>query len=104
MRRLTLLGLLMLGACLEINAGGADGGAATASPASDAAGPEAATTSGCATDSATGLMLCTAISLCPSLAVDHDLYPHCGFRPAGNTLDLECVCGDYLCPVGTALS
>ena len=81
MQRLAPLGLLLLGACLEINPGGSDAGAAAASPAQDAAtGAEAATSSGCAHDSVAGVTLCTAVSLCPGLAVDHDLYPHCGFR------------------------
>jgi len=36
--------------------------------------------------------------------VDHDLYPNCGFRMPISSIDLECVCSNMLCPVGSALS
>ena len=49
-------------------------------------------------------MLCTSLDQCPGLAVDHDLYPDCGFRAPSTTIDLECVCGDFLCPVGAVLN
>ena len=48
--------------------------------------------------------MCTSISLCEDLAVDHDAYPNCGFRVGGSSIDLECFCGDTLCPMGTTLS
>jgi hypothetical protein len=107
MRRL-VPAVLFLASCLELNPGGADAGA-TAAPAesspSDAALAEAATGTNCAVDSVAGITLCTTISLCPGLAVAHDLYPDCGFRMAGGTvLDLECVCDSWLCPIGSALT
>ena len=51
-----------------------------------------------------GITLCTSIAACPGLVVDHDLYPDCGFRVPTNSIDLECVCDDFLCPVGAALT
>ena len=64
----------------------------------------AAQGSDCAVDSVLGVTLCTTISLCPSLSVDHDVYPDCGFRVNGTAIDVECVCNDELCPLGEAAS
>ena len=50
------------------------------------------------------MVLCTSISLCPGVAVDHDVYPNCGFRLPSSSIDLECVCDNVLCPVGSALN
>ncbi len=61
----------------------------------------------CITESTTGATLCTGNSSCGTLAVDHDVYPDCGFRVVGAnaTLDIECACQDgNLCPVGIASS
>jgi hypothetical protein len=114
---LIALRLLAFAVALEILAGcgivpslgtGGDGdaGAASASSASSAAGAAAgdggAKGVDCITESLTGSVLCTGISTCPELAVDHDLYPDCGFRPGGAVLDLECACQTSLCPVGVA--
>jgi hypothetical protein len=44
--------------------------------------------------------LCTAISTCPGISVDHDVYPDCGFRIQGTVLDLECLCSGSICPIG----
>jgi hypothetical protein len=69
------------------------------------AGEEAGITgSDCVTDSASRVTLCTSISLCEGLAVDHDAYPNCGFRVDGSSIDLQCFCGETLCPMGTTLS
>jgi hypothetical protein len=48
--------------------------------------------------------LCTSIDQCLGLAVDHDVFPDCGFRVPSTSIVLECVCDDFLCPVGTALN
>jgi hypothetical protein len=61
----------------------------------------------CITESTTGATLCTGNSTCGTLAVDHDVYPDCGFRVVGAnaTLDIECACQEgMLCPVGIAAS
>ena len=73
-----------------------DSGASPAAPA--------ASGQGCTDPIAPNLTLCTETSLCPSLAVDHDAYPDCGFRVEGGLIDLECICGTALCPVGSALT
>jgi hypothetical protein len=103
MRPLWPLVLLPL-SCLELPTSTTDDGGAAAG--SGVAGDAAASVTGadCVTDPASRITLCTAVSLCPDLAVDHGLYPDCGFRVAGSTIDLECLCDDYVCPVGTALS
>jgi hypothetical protein len=84
-------------------------GTGTTDPSSGAAtSPTAAATtgatpqgSGCATDPATGVTLCQAISVCPGLLVDQGPFPGCGFRiHNGAVIDLECLCGDSLCPIG----
>jgi hypothetical protein len=35
--------------------------------------------------------------------VDHDAYPNCGFRIPSSSIDLECICGNVLCPMGSAI-
>lgn len=106
-----LLAALLAG-CLQLDLGQTDAGtspvSSPATAASDAAAADAgaSVTSGtlCASDSASGTTLCTSIAPCPGLAVDHDVYPDCGFRVPAVSFDLECVCGDFLCSMGTALS
>jgi hypothetical protein len=68
--------------------------------------PDASTVTGtgCALDSLSGVTLCETISLCPSLTVDPDALPGCGFRIPSTSIELVCVCDDYLCPVGTSLT
>jgi hypothetical protein len=85
-------------ACAPNVGAGADAGAEAGTSVSSAgAQPEGA---GCGAESTTGATLCTAISLCPTLAVDHDVYPNCGFRIRGQAIDLECACSGALCPIG----
>jgi hypothetical protein len=55
----------------------------------------------CAHESTTGATLCSAISVCPNLMIDHDVYPNCGFRVRGMTIDIECACNGQLCPLGS---
>jgi hypothetical protein len=49
-------------------------------------------------------VLCAAVSLCPTLSVNRDQFPDCGFRVQGDVLDLECVCNGEICPMGVATS
>ncbi len=51
-----------------------------------------------------GIALCLGISSCPTVRVDPDQFPDCGYRIAGGSIDLECLCGDSLCPMGSAAS
>ena len=78
----------------------ADAGAPSDAGASPAATADAAVGAGCTGDLGGGLKLCTYVSLCPTLGVDHDVYPNCGFRLHGDLIDLECVCQGVLCPIG----
>jgi hypothetical protein len=96
------LGLL---ACIQQPATGADGGVTTdggegALVDGGAAGPQAQGLD-CITEPSTGLKICTGISVCPKVLVDHDVYPNCGFRIRGTALDLECACSGQICPLGT---
>ena len=106
-----VLALALLGGCLQtgLGTGTGTGGQATsdasADSASDAAGTPEQTGSACVRDVQTGIVLCEQINLCPGVVVDPALYPNCGFRPnAGSALDLECLCGESLCPIGAAAS
>jgi hypothetical protein len=103
MRALVLLAVVVVvpaPGCLQIGTGlgaGADGGRpATADAGAADAGPTGA---GCFHDPATGVQLCEQIDTCPTVAVDPSALPDCGFR-LGAALDLECLCGDSLCPLG----
>jgi hypothetical protein len=103
------LSLLLCSGCLGLTLDPADNGAsaATASSSRADAGGDAATSTGgtgCVVDSVSNVMLCTSVDACPGLAVDHDLYPDCGFRVPALSIDVLCVCGDSLCSLGTALS
>ena len=82
---------------------GTDSGAASSSgTTSTTDGGTSATGAGCGQDPATGITLCAAVSLCPNVVVDNDLYPNCGFRIRGHVIDLECLCNESLCPIGIA--
>lgn len=100
------LSLLLPSACLQLTLDPAGSGGAAASASSRADAGDAATAisgTGCAVDSVSNVTLCTSIDVCPGLAVDHDLYPDCGFRVPALSIDVLCVCGDSLCSMGTAL-
>ena len=104
MRSSGVLVLLPLAACLQISTGTGTGAGTTAgstSPASTESGDGGTGGSGCAEDPQTQIVLCEGIDLCPGVVVDPGVYPNCGFRlHGGSALDLECLCGDELCPVG----
>jgi hypothetical protein len=65
---------------------------------------DAPTGAGCSVDPDTGITLCLSISTCPSLTVDQDLFPGCGFRvhDADDVIDMECSCYGQICPIGVA--
>ena len=72
---------------------------AATEPTSDA-GP-ALTGTACGPEENSGATLCRATSQCPSVAVDPQGLPHCGFRIKGSSSELVCGCGEALCPMGT---
>jgi hypothetical protein len=102
--RLTLCALVAasLAGCVMPKGSAADGGAAGSNGGSGIDGGATATGAGCAQDPQTGVTLCAAVSLCPNVVVDTDLYPDCGFRIRGQIIDLECLCSGSLCPIGVA--
>jgi hypothetical protein len=88
------------GACDLPKGATSDGGA----PGDGGAFDAGATVVGaaCGKDPDTGVTLCSAVSVCPRIVVDPDLFPGCGFRVHGDVLDLECACFGALCPIGVA--
>jgi hypothetical protein len=107
--------LLMLGflpACLQLGAqrdsvAGADNGGTFGVGGAGGAGTlggARATGTQCGVDPSSGVSLCLGISSCAALRVDPDQFPDCGFRTLGTQIDLECLCGDSLCPMGPAAS
>ena len=93
--------------CLQIGTPqGADGGAAGSATANGVGGTSGVQASGtnCGVDPASGISLCLGISTCPTVLVDPDQFPDCGYRISGSSIDLECLCGDSLCPMGAAAS
>lgn len=80
--------------------GGTDGG--TSGNLREAGAPGAQATGWqCASDPTTHVELCTAVSVCPDVVVDHDVFPNCGFRLRGGiTFDLACWCDGWVCPMG----
>jgi hypothetical protein len=94
---------LATSACLP-DALGLGGDAGTASGRDGGAGADAAVGAGCTQDLGGGTTLCTYISLCPTLGVDHDQFPNCGFRIRGDVIDIECICNGALCPMGSPTS
>ena len=110
MRRLfAALIILPVSACLQIgvpqgDTGGGGSSAGAAGSSSADAGTAAPMGVKCGTDPASGVTLCLGLSSCPSALVDPDQLPGCGYRINGSAIDLECLCNDSLCPVGSAAS
>jgi hypothetical protein len=93
---------MTLAACLQISTGPIDGGGAgaTTGPSSPATSSDGGGT-GCSETPSGLLVLCETIDACPGVGVDPVVFAGCGFRLAGpDPIDLECVCGDLLCPIG----
>lgn len=93
--------LPLLLACQPPGADSGDGGAEGAAALADG-GTVAPQAQGadCITEPTTGVQICSAISICPNLVIDHDVYPNCGFRIRGQTIDIECACSGSICPAG----
>lgn len=88
-------------ACEQLDRGGANGTDGGALALGDAAGGDAGVTgAGCGAEATTGTQLCTAVSTCPSVVVDTQATPGCGFRIRGAVVDLVCACGEAICPMG----
>jgi hypothetical protein len=92
--------------CAQITQGGSndagtsgEGGAAPANGA-DPSADAGIKGDGCGIDGETGATLCAVTSLCPTVIVDRDVFPSCGFRIRGAQVDLLCACSGSLCPIG----
>jgi hypothetical protein len=98
-----LAGLAAAG-CVQVSTGPDDPTSDAAPPTTTAAGDDGgAAGTNCGADPTTGTVLCLGVASCPSLAFDPTAWPSCGFRTTGGTtLDLECLCGTSLCPIGVA--
>jgi len=95
--------VLTSAACLQIgtNSGVGSGGGSAALSAGAGSGNGGPGGTGCIEDSTGQTVLCEQIDTCPGVDVDPGAFPDCGFRlRAGTLLDLECLCGSALCPVG----
>ncbi len=77
-----------------------DAGAAPAATAAADAGAPAVQGASC-TQITASISLCQFISSCPTLALSPQVFPQCGFRIHGTSIDPECLCGNYLCPIGS---
>jgi hypothetical protein len=102
--------MLLVAGCTGVNFGDkSQSGAAAADTSKDDGGADAAPKASngidCIVEPTTGATLCTAVSTCPTVLVDHDVYPNCGFRmkagtTTSTTMILECACNGSLCPIG----
>jgi hypothetical protein len=111
MRWLAIAVGLSVAACMQVGTDTGDGTGPGITSSSSGGGTSSSSSSGagsgtnCTTDPATQITLCEKIPNCPSVDVDQGAFPNCGFRlHAASTYDLECWCGDYLCPVGAPTS
>ena len=92
--------------CMQVGTdtgnGGGGGTSASGSAASPSSAPAALPTgANCGLDPTGTVNLCEQISTCPGVDVDQGAFPNCGFRlGAAASLDIECVCGGVLCPIG----
>ncbi len=98
----SLSGCLQLGKALDSDDAGASAG--TSGTGGDGSAGGTATGTNCGVDPSSGISLCLGISACPTVRVDPDQFPDCGYRISGSIIDLECLCGDALCPMGSAAS
>jgi hypothetical protein len=100
---LTLLLGCLGSSCLQVGSPqGSDAAGNAGTSGTGATAPASGTN--CGVDPSSGISLCLGISSCPSVRVDPDQFPDCGYRISGSTIDLECLCGDALCPMGSAAS
>jgi hypothetical protein len=92
-----------LAACAlqDFSAGGKGGGGSKGAGAADGGDGGAAVTGlNCGTEIETGIPLCVATSICPTVVIDGQAFPSCGFRIRGSVADLVCACGTQICPMG----
>ena len=82
------------------NGGGGGGGAAASDAGHDADADAGVNGAGCGIDSTSGAQLCVATTLCPSVVVDTQAFPHCGFRIKAGASELVCGCGESICSMG----
>ena len=93
---LFLLGAMLVGCPLpSVSSSSGGGGVATADVATGVG-------TDCGADPTTGTVLCLGVNICPSITIDSSVYPDCGFQIAGAAINIECLCGQYLCPLGAA--
>ena len=84
-----------------LNGGGGSGTDTTSAEGGVEAGVDASIVgAGCGVDTNSGAQLCAATSLCPTVVVDTETFPHCGFRIKGSSSELVCGCGESICSMG----
>lgn len=100
--RIRALTFMIVSACANVNSSTTQAGNLNQDAAVTSLN---ATGVACVTDPATQITLCNATSLCPTVSVNTQQFPNCGFRTLQPSFDLECICyGNYICPVGLANS
>jgi hypothetical protein len=93
----------LLGACgidQLMNGGGAGSESASDAGAGEGGADAGVTGQGCGVDGESGATLCRVTSQCPTVLVDSESFPHCGFRIKGSSVDLICACGRTVCGMG----
>jgi hypothetical protein len=86
--------------CLQLSTG-ADAGTGGSTATGTTGASATLTGENCQTDSTGTVTLCQGISTCPGITVDPGAFPNCGFLVDGTSvLDVECVCSNFLCPIG----
>jgi hypothetical protein len=98
---LEVLAWLSLAGCLQVSTGTDVGPGAGGAAAARGGGDAGTGGTNCQQDPQSGVILCEQIDICAGVSVDTAALPNCGFElHAGAVLDLECLCGDALCPIG----
>lgn len=85
-----------------MQSGGSGSGEASDAGAGEGGGADASVQgAGCGVEGETNTTLCRAVSSCPTVVIDSQAFPNCGFRIRGSVADLVCACGPVLCSMGT---
>ena len=92
--------VLAVGCGIEQLTQGGSSRAATAGDGGADAAEAGIVGAGCGIERGSGQQLCIATSLCPTVVVDTDALPHCGFRVKGAASELVCGCGESVCSMG----
>jgi hypothetical protein len=105
------LGAGVLVACVDISTstgnGSGSGTSGTAGTSSTSSVTETADAAvgvqgtGCSPIQDLGINLCTSTTSCPSVIVDPEQFPGCGWRIVNGVADLQCDCNGLMCPIGT---